>query len=107
MNDPTYVEASRKLAKRMMTDGGTSPEDRIRFAFRLATSRFPSREEIDLLRNLFEQQFKRFQENPEAAERFLSVGESSRNLSLDPAAHAAWTSVASMILNLDETITKG
>ncbi|MDA1272908.1 MAG: PSD1 and planctomycete cytochrome C domain-containing protein [Verrucomicrobia bacterium] len=107
MNDPTYVEAARKLANRMMTDGGSSPEDRIRFAFRLATSRFPSQLEIDLLKNLYQQQFKRFQEHPEAAEQYLSVGESSRNPSLDPASHAAWTSVASMILNLDETITKG
>ena len=107
MNDPTYVEASRKLAERMITEAGPETNDRITYAFRLAASRYPSQEELVLLGGLFEQQLTRFQKNPDAAQRLLGVGESGRNESLDPAEHAAWTSVASIILNLDETITKG
>ncbi len=107
LNDPTYVEASRKLAERLMTEVGTDSGERIRFAFRLATSRYPSEQEVALLRDLFENQLERFRRLPESAAQLLSVGESGRDTSLDPAEHAAWTSVSCMILNLDETITKG
>ena len=107
MNDPTYVEASRKLAERMITEAGPDANDRITYAFRLAASRFPSQEELGLLSSLFDRQLNRFRNDTDAAKSLLGVGESDRNESLDPAEHAAWTSVASMILNLDETITKG
>jgi hypothetical protein len=107
LNDPTYVEASRKLAERLMTEAGTDAGERIRFAFRLATSRHPSEREVALLRDLYEGQLERFRRLPESAAQLLSVGESGRDTSLDPAEHAAWTSVSCMILNLDETITKG
>ena len=90
-----------------MTEVGTDSGERIRFAFRLATSRYPSEQEVALLRDLFENQLERFRRLPESAAQLLSVGESGRDTSLDPAEHAAWTSVSCMILNLDETITKG
>jgi hypothetical protein len=106
LNDPTYVEAARKLAERMMTEGGSTPGERIQFAFRLATARPATEAEEKILLELFERQWSRFQANPETALELLATGDSERNESLDAVELAAWTSVASMILNLDETITK-
>jgi hypothetical protein len=107
MNDPTYVEAARKLAERMVRDGGSTPEDRIRFAFRLATSRGPSAAETKVLKDLYHAQLEAFRTDGNAASKLLSVGESPRDPSLDVTELAAWSVVASAILNLDETVTKG
>jgi mono/diheme cytochrome c family protein len=107
LNDPTYVEAARKLAERMMTEGGQSVEDRIVFAFRLTTARRPKEIETVVLREIYLRQLSAFRENSAAALKLLSVGESPRNASLDSAELGAWSSVASVILNLDETVTKG
>jgi hypothetical protein len=106
MNDPTYVESSRKLAERMMTEAKT-PEDRIAFAFRLATSRRPNAKEIAVLKKVFDKQLAIYERDTRAAQRLLAIGESGGNERLRPAELAAWTIVASVILNLDETVTKG
>src|SRR5262245_40552294 len=102
MNDPTYIEASRKLAERMLLEGGSTPEERITFAFRLATSRKPNPGELTILRRVLDQQLMRFRADQAAALKLLSVGESPRNDQLPPAELAAWSIVASVILNLDE-----
>jgi mono/diheme cytochrome c family protein len=107
MNDPTYVEASRKLAERMMTEGGASPDDRIAFAFRLATARKPTPEESGVLRKIFDKQLALYQANARAATDLLAVGESPKDEKLPVPELAAWTTVASTILNLDETVSKG
>jgi len=107
MNDPTYVEASRKLAERMMHEGGTSPEDRIAYALRLVLARKPSAEESSVLKAVFDRQMARYRDDKPAAEKLLSVGESPRDASLDAAELAAWANVASVILNLDEAVTRG
>jgi hypothetical protein len=107
LNDPTYLEAARKLAERVMTSGGTTPESRIAFAFRQAISRPPTVSENELALKLYRQRLTRFQQDPAAAKSLLSVGESSRDLSLAEPELAAWTTVMSVLLNLDETITKG
>jgi hypothetical protein len=106
MNDPTYVEASRKLAERMMTEA-KAPEERFALAFRLATGRPPSEKEMSVLGNIFNKQVNAYRQNPKAALALLSVGDSPRNQELPVAELAAYTIVASVILNLDETITKG
>ena len=106
LNDPTYVEASRKLAERMMTEARTT-EQRISLAFRLATARAPSAGEMAVLQRLFEIRLAKYRSDPAAAKKLLSVGESARNEALDPAEVAAWTNVAGVILNLDETVTRG
>ena len=109
MNDPTYVEAARKLAERMLKElpSAASPDDRIAFAFRLATARRPTAEEAGVLRRIYQEQLAVYRSNAEAATKLLSVGESPRDDKLDPLDLAAWTTVATTILNLDETITKG
>jgi hypothetical protein len=106
MNDPTYVEAARKLAERIMTEGGAEPPDRITFAFRLTTARQPTREESSVLRATLDDALTRFQNDPKAAAKLLSVGESPRNPQLDAPQLAAWTTVASVVLNLDEVLNK-
>ena len=106
LNDPTYVEAARQLAARLMTREGTGTDARIDLAFRLATSRAPRPVELALLRDLFEANFAGYRDDPQAALRLLQVGESPRDESLDVPELAAWTIVASAILNLDETVTK-
>jgi hypothetical protein len=106
MNDPTYVEAARKFAERLMREAKTTDE-RITLAFRLATARPPSAAEVGVLRKVFDGQLATFRNNPQAALKLLSVGEAARDQSLAPAELAAWSMVASVILNLDETVTKG
>ncbi len=106
MNDVTYVEAARLLAQQMMELSTDRPADRIVYAFRLATSRKPLDSELAVLQKTFQRQLNRFQNDEQAALALLSVGESDRAESLDVSHHAAWTIVASMILNLNETITK-
>jgi len=107
MNDPTYVEASRKLAERILTEGGQTVEQRIAFAFRLATARQPRDRELEVLKTVLQRQQEVFRSQAEAAVKLLGVGEAPRDDKLDAAELAAWTMVASTILNLDETLTKG
>jgi hypothetical protein len=106
MNDVAYVEASRVLAERMMRDGGTTPENRIAFGFRLATARRPKPGETAILSGSFHHYLDRFHTSPAAALTLLNEGEHKRDQNLDVNQLAAYTSVASMILNLDETVTK-
>ncbi len=107
LNDPTYVEASRKLAERMLVEGGQTPDEKLAFAFRLATARQPRARELAVLRKVLDRQLAVYGKDHAAALKLLSVGESPRNEKLDIAELAAWTTVASVILNLDETVTKG
>lgn len=106
MNDPTYVEAARKLAERMMTEGGATPEDRITFAFKLATARVPKEQERTILKKVYEFQQARFTKEKTAADKLLRVGEAVRNEKLDVIELAAWAMVANTILNLDEVLTR-
>ena len=106
LNDPTYVEAARRFAERLMREGGERTDTRIIQAFRLATARAPKPAERALLRELFEANRAAYCDDPQAALKLLQVGESPRDESLDASELAAWTIVASTILNLDETVTK-
>ncbi len=105
MNDPTYVEASRKFAERIMQKEKT-PAARLALAFRLATARQPTERETAILKRVLDKQLQTYQENPKAAEALLRVGESPRDEALSAAELAAYTIVASVILNLDEVVTK-
>jgi hypothetical protein len=106
LNDVTYVEAARRFAERMMTEGGGTPESRLTFAFRLATGRSPTAAELSTLRSSVEKHMARFRQSPAAAEQFVSHGESPRDKSLDVVELAAHTAVASVLLNMDETVSK-
>lgn len=107
MNDPQFVEASRGLGYRMMTESSEDPVKRIAYGFRLATCRNPSPEETQVLVEVFNSQLTRFKSNKEDADKLLKIGSFQPEQKVDSAEWAAWSIVASMILNLDETITKG
>ncbi|HEX6960649.1 MAG TPA: DUF1553 domain-containing protein, partial [Lacipirellula sp.] len=106
LNDPTFVEAARKLAERMMHHAGDDPRKAIDFAFEQVAARRPRDEEAEVLLAEFIKQRDSFANEPEAAGALLGVGESPRDEGLDAAKHAAWTNVALVILNLDEAITR-
>jgi hypothetical protein len=106
MNDPVQLEAARKLAERMLLEGGAAPRDRLDFAFQLATARKPQPEEQQALSALLEKRLAAYREDPAAAKAFISVGDSKPNETLDPVELAAYANLASLILNLDETITR-
>jgi hypothetical protein len=106
MNDVTYLEAARKLAERMMHEAGPTPEERIERGFRLAAAREPEEGEVRALASLYGKLLKDYEADDFAAERYLAQGESPRDESLNVAELASYSGVASLILNLDETITK-
>ena len=106
MNDVTYVEASRLFAERMMKEGGATPGERLSYGFRLATAREPAADEREILLKSFHRYSDRYQTNPGDAAEYLSTGEHPRDETLEPADLAAYAALASLILNLDETITK-
>ena len=106
LNDVTYVEAARKLAERMLNLQEEQPEKRIQFAMRIVLAREPQNEELQIFLKGYERYRKRFQADPQAAMKLLSVGDSRPKKQYDVAEHAAYTVIASLILNLDETINR-
>ncbi len=104
MNNKTFVEAARSLGERMMKPKGRPTRQRVAEMFRRLTSREPRTAELDLLMKDFQAYQMDFRENPKEAVKLLSVGEKPRNPSLPDAQLAAFTLVASTILNLDEAI---
>ena len=106
LNDPQYVEASRVLAERMISEGGETLEGQIAMGFRLATSRSPKEEEIELLINLFEKEKARFSEQKDQANSFLEIGDASIQLEKEPDYLSALTVIANILLNLDESKMK-
>ena len=106
MNDPTYVEASRSLAERMLRHGGDDGSGRVRFAFERVLARPPRVLETTVLEDLASEQERKFRGSPEQARELLQVGASPIADGTDEPELAAWTVVASSILNLDEAISK-
>lgn len=106
LNEITYVEAARKLGERMLTAGGKTPEERLTFGFRLATSRTPTSDELAILRAGLLEDLSRFQAAPEAAAKYLRFGTSPPAENIAPAELAAYALTANVLLNLDEVVTR-
>ncbi len=106
MNDPTYVEASRFLAVRMMREGGTAVDSRLAYGFRLLLARQPKAAELAVLRSAFERNKTDFGKDTDSAKALLAVGEAGSDSTLEVIDLAAFTNVASTMLNLDEAVTK-
>src|SRR5262249_8322547 len=106
LNDPTYLEASRKLAERVLREAPTDFSQRLRFLFRTATCRVPTDRELSVLARTWEQQRLHYQRDPRSIDALLAIGESPKDKSLDPLERASWTMLASGVLNLDETLTR-
>jgi hypothetical protein len=105
LNDPTYVEAARALAERVLT-AAAEPRQRIELAFRLVLARRPTAEESRVLLAALDRLQREFGHDPAAAQKLLRTGESGRNDALDPVEHAAYASLCHAILNVDEALTK-
>lgn len=106
MNDVTYAEAAQLLAERMIREGGDDDGARLAYGFQLATARSPEPQEKDILMTGLRRFQKRYQSAPSDAETFLDHGEHPRDTSIETPELAAYAAVASLILNLDETVTK-
>jgi mono/diheme cytochrome c family protein len=106
LNDPTYVEAARVFAERIVRQGGARFPDRLRFAYERALARVPGEGEARILGALLDKHGAQYRADPRAAARVASAGLAPVPKDLDPVEVAAWTSVARAILNLPELITR-
>lgn len=106
MNDVTFVEAARCLAQRVLHEAAVTDEARVSHAFRLLLARAPKPAELEILVAGVNEHLARFRADPKAAKSLITAGESPCDASLDAAELAAYTTIAGLILNLDEAITK-
>jgi hypothetical protein len=106
LNDPTYVEAARVFAQRILREGGDDQQQRVEFAVRQALGRAAEPEEVEVLLGLYHKHAESYAKDTAAAGQLVSVGQSKPPEDLPASELAAWTSVARVILNLHETITR-
>jgi len=106
LNDPSYVEAARSFAARILREGSGDDTSRLTWAWRQALARDPLDSELSALRRLLETQRSAFAKDLDAAAQFTRTGKAPAPAGLDPVQWAAWTDVARALLNLHETITR-
>ena len=106
LNEVTYVEAAKKLAERMLSEGGSTAAERLAFGFRLATGRRPTSAEVTLLTAGFNADAARFATNKESATQLLATGESKPDSKFNVEELAAYALTANVLLNLDEVVTR-
>ena len=105
LNDPTYVEAARALADRALRTE-QAPGKRLEFMFQHTLSRSPSTKEAELLLQIAERHLQQYSDDEPAARELLSVGLKPFEDGANVPELAAWTSIARIVLNLHETITR-
>ena len=106
LNDPQFVEAARVLAERMQKEGGEAIDDQLQYAFRLLCSRKPTSKEMKLMNQQFQLAITKYQNQPDAAEALLAIGEYPFDESLDKTTTAALAIVANSMMNFDEAYMK-
>jgi hypothetical protein len=106
LNDPSYVEASRSLAARILKECNGSPEERLAWAWRAVLQRLPRVEEMETVMPLLREHLAHYKASPAAAESLLTTGLTAVPTDIDKVELAAWTHVARVLLNLHETITR-
>jgi hypothetical protein len=106
LNEVTFVEAARALAQRMIKEGGPTPDSRLDFAYRLVTARSLDEETKRILLSGLTQRLTDYQSDTQAAAKLIATGESKPDPALKPAELAAYSMTASVLLNLDRTITR-
>jgi hypothetical protein len=106
MNDIQHVEAARNLAARVLTEGGASDRERLRWAWRTVTARWPEADEEETVLNALTQHRNRYASDEAAAKELTGYGESKTDPKLNRVELAAYTLVANLLLNLDETVNK-
>jgi hypothetical protein len=105
LNDVTYMEAARVLAERMLTRS-INDDERLVHGFELATSRKPDTDELGILKNRLRELRETYAAHSEEALQVTSVGDYQRNTALELTDYAAYSVLGSLLLNLDETITR-
>jgi cytochrome c553 len=106
LNDPSYVETARVFAERIVREGGRSINERVNWAFRWTLSRPPNAKEMEVVSGLYEKHRNEYSLDAAAAEKLVSTGERQAPKDLDLSELAAWTSVARVLLNLHEGMTR-
>lgn len=106
LNDPTYVEAARSLAARVLQECHGSAEEQLAHAWQCTLQRNPREEEVRTMLELLELQRTAYRADPQAAAKLLKVGFMPAPEDVDPVELAVWTHIARVLLNLHETITR-
>jgi hypothetical protein len=106
LNDPTFIEAARAFAARVLGQGGMGDAERVAFAFRAATSRPPDEVERGVLVKLLEKNRARYKSDPKSAAEVIRIGLAPTPKDADPVELAAWTAVCRGLLNLNETMSR-
>ena len=106
LNEVTFVEAARRLAERILIEGGETAEERLEFGFKLATARKPSADELRILGDGLKADLARFTTKSPNADSLLAFGDAESSSQIDKAELAAWTLTANVLLNLDEVVTR-
>ena len=109
LNETLFVECAVALARQAIIDGGETDVERIAFIVRTCVSRTPDDAEVNILASFLEQQRERFAADGEAAQQLIAAGDVGQiefpgDVAQEEA--AAWTALARVVLNLDETVTK-
>jgi hypothetical protein len=107
LNDPVYVEAAQALARRIMKEGGTTLEERVRYGLKLCLSRPATEAQVKPLLELFQNEWERFRNDATAAKAMATEPLGPLPQGLDTAEAAAWSVIANVLLNLDGVLTKG
>jgi hypothetical protein len=106
LNDPTYVEAARVFAARILTECSGTTDERIAWAWQQSLQRDPTMGEIETMRTLVGDRLDEYRNDDVSADVLLKTGLAPVPTALDKAELAAWTHVARVLLNLHETITR-
>ncbi len=106
MNDVQHFEAARALGERILSEGGTTPAERVTFAYRAVLSRAPDAEELAIVQQVLQEYLTQYRQDAAGAKKVVSAGESKRKTAASDAELAAYTLLANLILNLDETVMR-
>ncbi|MDB5384782.1 MAG: type protein, partial [Planctomycetaceae bacterium] len=106
LNDPVYIEAAQALARRMVSQGGSTTAERAAYGFRLCLTRPPHPEELQRVVSLYEKSLVRFQKNIEESKRMATEPLGAVPEGMNVSELAAWTVVGNVLFNLDETLMK-
>jgi Protein of unknown function (DUF1553) len=103
LNDPYFFDAARAMAHRLITEGGNSVDDRIKYGFILTASRAPSNSELQKVGDFFRAEEANYRSHPDAAYKLINTKAGSQEDAIET---ATWTMVSNVLLNTDEAITK-
>jgi hypothetical protein len=106
LNDPAFLAAANGLAERILAQGGHTPAEQMSFAFEACVARQPLASELTPLLRLYEQSVARFKNHPDSAKALAGVGLPKAPEAASMPERAAWTVIANVLLNLDETLNK-